>query len=147
MTESTMAVSAGNWSMSHSSNCCCIDVRNSLVSLKSHDINMKHDSHMSPINTYYCTHIFNSVTITIESLKWGTLVSRWDDVNLVRLCCIANNLVDITMSSLTTDLTHTRDNTHHYLQAPTRINAYTHSFFPSTIWSWNKCTQQSLDSF
>ncbi|KAK2143878.1 hypothetical protein NP493_4388g00008 [Ridgeia piscesae] len=65
---------------------------------------------------------------------------------------IANNLVDVTASSLTVAPTRTRGNTHHYLQPSTHIEAYKHSFFPNTIKSWNKCTQQlvskqSLHSF
>ena len=53
--------------------------------------------------------------------------------------------------------THSRSYTHQRQHTPllstfTRIEAYKHSFFPSTIKSWNKCTQQlvskqSLNSF
>ena len=55
-------------------------------------------------------------------------------------------------NALTAAQTRTRGNTHRYLQPLTRIEAYKHSLFPSTIKSWNKCTQQlvskqSLDSF
>ena len=65
---------------------------------------------------------------------------------------ITNNLVDVTTSALTAAPTRTRGNTHRYSQPFTRIRAYKHSFFRSTIKSWNKCTQQlvskqSLDSF
>ena len=63
-----------------------------------------------------------------------------------------NNLVYVTTFSLTAAPTRTRGNTRHYLQPSTHIEAYKHSFFPSTFKSWNNCTQQlvskqSLDSF
>ena len=94
----------------------------------------------------------SSVTTMLESLNWETLASRRAEAKLIMLCRITNNLVDITTSALTAAPTRTRGNTHRYLQPSTRIVAYKHSFFPSTIKSWNKCTQQhkckqSLDSF
>ncbi len=94
----------------------------------------------------------SSVTTTIESLNWVSLVSRRAEAKLVMMYRITNNLVDVTTSALTVAPTRTRGNTHRYLQPSTRIEAYKHSFFPSTIMSWNKCTQQlvskhSLDSF
>ena len=72
--------------------------------------------------------------------------------SLVMLYRIANNLVDVTTSALTAAHTRTTRNTHHYLQPSTHNEAYKHSFFLSTIKTWNKCTQQlvskqSLDSF
>ena len=49
-------------------------------------------------------------------------------------------------SALTAAPTRTRGNTHRYFQPFTRIEAYKHSFFPSTIKSWNKCTQQLVSN-
>ena len=61
--------------------------------------------------------------------------------------CQANHGV----SALTAAPIRTRDNTHRYLQPFTRIEAYKHSFFPSTIKTWNKYMiqqlKQSLNSF
>ena len=94
----------------------------------------------------------SSVTTMLESLNWVSLASRRAEAKLVMLYRIANNLVDVSTSALTAAPTRTRGNTHRYLQPFTRIEAYKHSFFPSTIKSWNKCTQQlvskqSLNSF
>ena len=93
----------------------------------------------------------SSVTTMHENLNWVSLASRRAEAKLVMLYRITNNLVDVTTSALTAAPTHTRGNTHRYLQPSTRIEAYKHSFFPSTIKSWNKCTQlvskQSLESF
>lgn len=94
----------------------------------------------------------SSVTTMIESLKWETLASRRANAKLIMLYRIRNKLVDITTTSLTAASTRTRGNAYRYFQTFTRIDAYKHSFFPSTIKSWNKCTQQlvskqSLDSF
>ena len=93
-----------------------------------------------------------TVTTMLESLNWVTLASRRAEAKLIMLYRITNNLVDITTSALTAAPTRTIGNTHRYLQPFTRIEAYKHSFFPRTIKSWNKCTQQivskqSLDSF
>ena len=93
-----------------------------------------------------------SVTTMLESLNWVSVASRRAEAKLVMLYRITNNLVDVTTSALTATPTRTRGNTHRYLQPFTRIEAYKHSFFPSTIKSWNKYTQQlvskqSLDSF
>jgi hypothetical protein len=97
-------------------------------------------------------HRRSSVTTMLESLNWVSLASRRAEAKLVMLYRITNNLVDVTTSALTATSTRTRCNTHRYLQHSTRIEAYKHSFFPSNIKSWNKCTQQlvskhSLDSF
>ena len=83
---------------------------------------------------------------------WVSLASRRAEAKLVMLYRITNNLVDVTISALTAAPKRTRGNTHRYLQPFTRIEAYTHFFFPSTIKSWNKCKQQlvskqSLNSF
>ena len=104
------------------------------------------------IATVVRSHRRSSVTTKFESLNWVTLASRRAEAKLVMLYRIANNLVDVTASSFIAAPTRTRGNTHRYLQASTRIEAYTHSFFPSTIKSRNKCThklvsKQSLDSF
>ena len=84
----------------------------------------------------------SSVTTMLESLNWVSLASRRAEAKLVMLYRITNNLVDVTTSALTAAPTRTRGNIHRYLQPFTRIEAYKHSFFPSTIKSWNKCTQQ-----
>ena len=96
----------------------------------------------------------SSVTTMLECLNWVSVASRRAEAKFVMLYRITNNLVDVTTSPLTSAPTRTRDNTHRYLQPFTRIEAYKHSFFPSTIKSWNKCTQQlvskqslSLNSF
>ena len=73
-------------------------------------------------------------------LKWVCLVSRWAEAKLVMLYHIANNLLVVT-SSLTIAPTCTRANTQRDLESSTRLKAYKHSFFPSTIKSWNKCIQ------
>ena len=92
------------------------------------------------------------LTTKIESLNWVILASRRAEAKLVMLYRIANNLVDVTASSFIAAPTRTRGNTHRYLQPSTHIEAYKHSFFPSTIKSRNQCTQQlvsqqSLGSF
>ena len=94
----------------------------------------------------------SSVTTMLDSLNWVSLASRRAEAKLVMLYRITNNLVDVTTSALTAAPTRTRSSTHRYLQPFTRIEAYTHSFFPSTIKSCNKYTQQlvskqSLNSF
>ena len=75
-------------------------------------------------------HRRSSVTTMLESLN---LASRRAEAKLVMLYRSANNLVDVTTSALTAAPTRTRGNTHRYLQPSTRIEAYKHSFFPSTI--------------
>ena len=94
----------------------------------------------------------STVTTMLETLNWVSLASRRAEAKLVMLYRIINNLVDVTTSALTAAPTRTRGKTHRYLQPFTRIEAYKHSFFPSTIKSWNKCTpqlvsKQSHDSF
>ena len=74
-----------------------------------------------------------SVTTMLESLNWVSLASRRAEAKLVMLYRNSNNLVDVTTSALTTAPTRTTGNTHRYLQPCTRIEAYKHSFFPSTI--------------
>ena len=94
----------------------------------------------------------SSVTTMLESLNWVSLASSRAEARLVLLYRITNNVMDVTTSALSSAPTRTRCNTHRYLQPFTRIEAYKHSFFPSTIKSWNKFTQQlvskqSLNSF
>ena len=84
----------------------------------------------------------SSVTTMLESLNWVSLASRRAEAKLVMLYRITNNLVDVTTSALTAAPTRTRGNTHRYLQPLIRIEAYKQSFFPTTMKSWNKCTQQ-----
>ena len=78
----------------------------------------------------------------LENLNWVSLASRRVEAKLVILYRITNNFVDVTTSALTATPTRTRGNAHRYLQPLTRFETYKHSFFPSTIKSWNKCTQQ-----
>ena len=80
----------------------------------------------------------SSVTTMLESLNWVSLVSQARNVVLQ----YKHSLVDVTTSALTAAPTRSRGNTHRYLQPFTRIDAYKHSFFPSTIKSWNTCTHQ-----
>ena len=74
-----------------------------------------------------------SVTTMLESLNWVSLASRRAEAKLIMFYRITNNLVDVTTSALTAAPTRTRGNTHRYLQSFTRIEAYKHSFFPSTM--------------
>ena len=117
----------------------------------------------------------SSVTTMLERLNWVSLASRRPEAKLILLFRITNNLVDVTTSALTAiSYTHqrqhtplpttihlhrslqtlhvSRGNTHRYPQPSTCIEAYKHSFFPSTIKTWNNCThqlvsKQSLNSF
>ena len=84
--------------------------------------------------------------------NWVSVARRRAKAKLIMLYRSTNNLVDVTTSALTAATTCTGGNTHRYLQPSTRIEAYKHYFFPSTIKTWNKCTQQlvskqSLDTF
>ena len=79
------------------------------------------------------------VTTMTESLKQAGGRQASNVVPYRKQPCGRNNILTHSHS-----YTHQRKhgNTHRCLQPSTRIKAYKHSFFPSTIKSWNKCTQQ-----
>ena len=73
---------------------------------------------------------------TVDAAMWPSWSNGWPlpsggraEAKLVIVYRIANNLVDVTTSSLTAAPTRTRGNSQRYLQSFTRIEAYKHSFF------------------
>jgi len=83
---------------------------------------------------------YSSVTEMLNKLRFKTLADRRNDLKLTMLYKIVNELVDIDTRDILSPRPSTHDTRGHYLrflQLPTRINAYHHSFFPSTIRQWN----------
>ena len=86
-------------------------------------------------------------------LGWPTLRARRLQGKAVMMYRIVNNLVAIPENvHLTRRETSTRGHNARFLQPNTRVRAYKHSFFPSTIRIWNTLPEEltqkpSLESF
>ena len=86
-------------------------------------------------------------------LGWPSLRARRLQAKAVMMYRIVNNLVAIPENvHLTRRETSTRGHNARFLQPHTRVRAYKHSFFPSTIRIWNTLPEEltqkpSLESF
>ena len=83
---------------------------------------------------------YASVSNMITNLGWNTLHNRRNELRLILLFKIVHQLVDINtydMLALCPSNYDTRGHHLRFFQVPTRINAFRHSFFPSTAKLWN----------
>jgi len=83
---------------------------------------------------------------------WNSLENRRNELSLQMLYEIIHQLVDINTDGLLPPRPHyhsTRDHSLRFLQLPTRINAYSQSFFPKSIRLWNSLSYDivSLSDF
>jgi len=95
---------------------------------------------------------YNSVTNMLTRLDWNSLENRRNELRLQMLYKIIHQLVDIDTNGLLSPRPHyhsTRGHSHRFLQLPTRINAYSQSFFPKSIRLWNSLSDDiaSLSDF
>ena len=80
----------------------------------------------------------SSVTNMLQRLGWSTLEQRRNSLKIFMLYKIIHGIVHIDYDEvLTRNENPTRGHSQRYCIPPTRINAYHHSFFPSTIRKWN----------
>ena len=80
----------------------------------------------------------SSVTTMLSKLKWTTLHHRRHILKLTMLYKILHNLVELHLPNYITYNTSITRGHEFKLSIPfSRINAYKHSFFPSTIPKWN----------
>ena len=74
----------------------------------------------------------------LQRLGWSTLEQRRNSLKNFMLYKIIHGIVHIDYDEvLTRNENPTRGHSQRYCIPPTRINAYHHSFFPSTIRKWN----------
>ena len=89
----------------------------------------------------------------MQQLGWPTLLARRSQAKAVMMYRIVNKLVDIPEAvHLTRRESSTRGHNARFHQPYTRVLAYKHSFFPSTIRIWNSLPENltqkpSLESF
>ena len=80
----------------------------------------------------------SSVTNMLQRLGWSTLEQRRNSLKIFMLYKIIHGIVHIDYDEvLTRNENPTRGHSQRYYIPLTRINAYHHSFFPSTIRKWN----------
>ena len=95
----------------------------------------------------------SSPTSMMQQLGWPTLLARRSQAKAVMMYKIVNKLVDIPEAvHLTRRESSTRGHNARFHQPYTRVLAYKHSFFPSTIRIWNSLPENltqkpSLESF
>lgn len=95
----------------------------------------------------------SSVTAMLKPLGWATLQERRTRARVTMMYKIVHGHVDIPQHPhLVPNLRSTRGNIMKFLVPKTRIAAYHHSFFPSTIRLWNTLTSvvvqaQSVSTF
>ena len=90
-----------------------------------------------------------SVSEMLTDLNWATLTHNRKEQKAVMLYKIVHLLVDIPASNYLTPTTTsgiTRGHHKRFLQPSSTVNAYLHSFFPSSIKIWNRLPNNIVDS-
>ena len=94
-------------------------------------------------NNYYR---YSSVSDMLQLLDWPTLEHRRLEARATMMYKIINNLVQADRSDLIFNLRNTRGHPFHLRHLPTRVDAYCHSFYPSTIRIWNNLPESVISS-
>ena len=86
---------------------------------------------------------YASVSEMITTLGWPTLEQRRKISRTIMLYKIINNLVEVpTDGILLPSELQLRGHTRKFLQLQCRVNAFSYSFFPQAIKSWNHLPQE-----
>ena len=90
---------------------------------------------------------YTSVTNMLTDLGWKPLSYRRNELRLLMFYKIVHHLVDINVDTLLILLPSihiTRGHDERFLQLPTRINTYLHSFFPSAMKLWSQLSSEVI---
>ena len=90
---------------------------------------------------------FDSVSNMLTDLGWNLLSDRRNKLRVLLLFKIIHHLVDIDIDDLLPPRPSnhsTRGHSERFLQLSSRINAYSNSFFPSSIRLWNSLPEDAI---
>ena len=96
---------------------------------------------------------YDSVTDMLTLLNWTSLEQRRNQAKCIMFYKIVNNMVSVNFNQyLQQSVSHTRGHNLKFIQLQARVDAFLHSFLPSTIRLWNSLpadivTSSTIDDF